>query len=128
MYKETLSLKEHQTNFDLKVKKDVERFEVMNVIKQDDSYFDTIPKLGDKFGPSYSTQMFKVKLMIPKRWIEADPDCEIHFIWNAGCEASLYNPKTGKHLSAITENVREVYHIKDGKKKNDLEDKDLVVS
>jgi hypothetical protein len=72
--------------------------------------------------------MFKVKLLIPKKWIEEDPNCEIHFVWNAGCEASLYNPKTGKHLSAITENVREVYHIKDGKSKNDLANPHLVVA
>ena len=128
LYKEKLTLKDNAAHFDLKVKKDVGRFEVMNVIKEPDSYFNEVPKLGDKFGPSYSTQMFKVKFHIPKKWIEADPNCEIHFNWNAGCEASLYNPKTGKHLSAITENVREVYHIKDGKTKNDLADPDLVES
>jgi hypothetical protein len=55
MYKKTITLKETPENFDLKVKKDAGRFEVMEVIKKDDSYFDTVPKLGDKFGPSYST-------------------------------------------------------------------------
>ena len=72
--------------------------------------------------------MFRVELAVPKKWIEADPNCEIHFIWAAGCEASLYNPKTGMHLQAITENVREVYHIKDGRDKNDLEEDGIVVS
>jgi len=72
--------------------------------------------------------MFRVELAIPKRWIDANPNCEIHFIWNAGCEASLYNPKTGKLLQAITENVREVYHIKDGKDKNDINEDGIVVS
>lgn len=95
--------------------------------KGEDAFPDQ-PKIGDKFGPSYSTQMFRVELAIPCEWLAKDPQCEIHFIWNGNCEASLYNPKTGKHLSAITENVREVYHIKDGKNKNDLDDPGLVVS
>ena len=66
--------------------------------------------------------------MIPTKWIEKDPNCEIHFIWNGSCEASLYNPQTGKHLSAITENVREVYHITDGKGKNDLQEPGILIS
>jgi hypothetical protein len=49
-------------------------------------------------------------------------------IWNCSCEASLYSLKSGKHLSAITENVREIYHIRDGKGKDDTSDPDLVVS
>jgi hypothetical protein len=72
--------------------------------------------------------MFLVDLIIPKKWIEADPNCEIHFIWNGSCEASLYNSKNGKHLQAITENVREIYHIKDGRDKDDLKDPDLLIS
>ena len=102
---------------------------MQKIVKEEDhaTFFDEVPKIGDKFGPSYSTHMFRVELAIPKRWIEEDPGCEIHFIWNADCEASLYNPKTVKHLSAVTHG-REEYHIKDGKQKNDLADPDLVVS
>ena len=81
------------------------------------TYFNEIPKIGDKFGPSYSTHMFRVELRIPKKWVT--DDAEIHFIWNGKCEASLYSPKNGKHLSAITENVREIYKIK-GPNRNDL--------
>jgi hypothetical protein len=55
MYKKKITLKESPENFNLKVKKDAGRFEVMEVIKKEESYFDIIPKLGDKFGPSYST-------------------------------------------------------------------------
>ena len=119
-YKERLEYtekSEHKEHFNIKVKKDVGRFDLQKIVKEEDhsTFFDEVPQIGDKFGPSYSTHMFRIELAIPKAWLSADPNCEIHFIWNAACEASLYNPKTGKHLSAITENVREVYHIKDGK-------------
>lgn len=39
----------------------------------------------------------------------------------------MYNLKTGKHLSALSENGRHVYHIKDGKYKNDLNEDGIVL-
>lgn len=74
--------------------------------------------------------MFLVTLQVPKKWLQDDPDCEIHWIWECGCEASIYNTKTGQHLSAFSENVRQVYHIKTGPKgkRNDLTDKSFIVA
>ena len=102
-----------------------------NFINQElDDEFE-VPQYGDKFGPSYSTHMFTVDLKIPKKWLE-NSDAEIHFIWEAECEASIYNRKTGKLLQALSqnENLRNYYHIKVGPKdsRNDAIDSDFIIA
>ena len=42
-------------------------------------------KLGDKFGPSWSTHFFRCKFVVPKAW-----KGEVHFLWDANCEACIY--------------------------------------
>jgi hypothetical protein len=68
---------------------------------------------------------------VPKKWL-SDPDAEIHFMWEAACEASLYNTQTGKHLQALSafEDPRCEYRIKVGPegKRNDLLDKSFVIA
>lgn len=49
----------------------------------------------------------------------------MHFIWNGKCEAAIYTIDGSRLLSAITENVREVYLIKRKGIKNDLTNKDI---
>lgn len=90
----------HEKHFDIRVKKNIGRFEIMNIIQNQDfnTYFNEIPKIDDKFGPAYSTHLFLVKLAVPRKWVMDDPNCEIHFIWESQCEASIYCPKTGRHL------------------------------
>lgn len=132
-YKETLDLEKDAVHFDVRVIKDAELFEVPKYVDQSASFetmFTEKPKYGDKFGPLYSTHMFWLRLTVAKKWLE-DPDAEVHFIWEAECEASLYNIETGRHLQALSqnENLRNVYHIKVGPcdRRNDLADKTIVV-
>jgi hypothetical protein len=84
----------------LKVRKNIGRFEIMDVISQNDfkNYFNETPKIEDKFGGAYTTHLFLVKLKVPKSWVVDDENCEIHFIWESQCEASIYAQKTGRHL------------------------------
>ena len=98
--------------------------EYVREVMEDNVFEEEVDKCGIKFGKSYSTHMFKVELKIPTGWAE-DPESEVHFRWNANCEASLYNPYTGKHLSALSSSGREVYKIKVAHRKNDLEDQEL---
>jgi hypothetical protein len=63
LYKEKLDLEKEPDHFDIRVIKNVERFEVPKFIKDRPNWeklFKDKPKYGDKFGPSYSTQMFWV--------------------------------------------------------------------
>ena len=99
MYKQKLKLDQDKTSFDIRVKRDVDRFELQNFIGDKfnkDIFPEKVEAYGAKFGPSYSTQMFRVELAIPVEWVTEES--EIHFLWNGSCEASLFNPKTGKHL------------------------------
>jgi hypothetical protein len=52
----------------LKVKKNIGRFEIMDVISQNDfkNYFNETPKIEDKFGGAYTTHLFLVNLKVPK--------------------------------------------------------------
>ena len=61
-------IEEEQKYFDLKVRRDIGRFEIMNIINNEDfsSYFNEIPKINDKFGGAYTTHLFLVKLGVPK--------------------------------------------------------------
>ena len=47
----------HQKHFNIKVRKDVGRFDIYKVINEEDhaTYFNEVPKIGDKFGGSYTT-------------------------------------------------------------------------
>ena len=73
LYKKVLDYGKDPNNFSLAVKKNVGRFDVPKVVQMDQAghqdYFDVVPKLGDKFGPSYDTHMFKVELKIPQEWL-----------------------------------------------------------
>jgi hypothetical protein len=57
---------------------------------------------------------------VPEEWLPEDK--EVHLIWNGKCEAAIYTIDGKKLLSAITENVREMYLIKRQGIKNDLKD------
>ena len=70
--------------------------------------------------------MFRVELSIPVKWVTKDS--EIHFKWNGSCEASLFNPITGRHLYGLSNDCRDTYKIKKGQVKNDLNDQNLVLS
>lgn len=121
MYKQKLSLEEHPESFDIRVKRDTGRFEVPHFLNgAADSFPEQVDKYGVQFGPSFSTHMFRVCLKVPKSWLTKQS--EIHFLWDGGCEGSLYNAETGKHLQGFSDQVRQVYHIKNGEGKNDLDD------
>lgn len=77
-------------------------------------------KEGDKFGKSWDTHWFKIKVEIPDEWLSDEK--EVHLLWNGKCEAALYNLDGSRLLQAFTENVRERYIIKRDGIKNDLLD------
>ncbi len=56
-------------------------------------------KIGDSFGPTWTTHWFKVVLQVPSDWLRDFP--EIHFIWNAEGEGMIYNTK-GKPVQGLT--------------------------
>jgi alpha-mannosidase len=66
-------------------------------------------KLGDSFGPSWSTHWFRVEIALPFSSIP------IHFRWDSGSEALLLNEK-GEPLQGLTGgdggDRRHVYPLK----------------
>lgn len=58
--------------------------------------FTTPAREGDKFGKSWDTHWFKLKLTLPDDWLAEDK--EVHLIWNSGCEASLFTLDGSKLL------------------------------
>jgi hypothetical protein len=87
------------------------------------SEFKEEAKIGDKFGKSWETHWFLIEIEIPEEWTKEDK--EVHFIWNGKCEAAIYDIKGSKLLSAITENVREVYLMKRPGVKDDFTDQSI---
>ncbi|CAB3990286.1 alpha-mannosidase 2C1-like [Paramuricea clavata] len=57
-------------------------------------------KVGDKFGPSWSTHWFKITAQIPEDW----RDEEVHFRWNSNSEAMVW--KDGKALQGLSGSER----------------------
>ena len=55
LYKETLKLEENPEHFDIRVKKNACHFDVSSYLNRGTVAFPDEVKLGDKFGPSYST-------------------------------------------------------------------------
>ncbi|XP_032228742.2 alpha-mannosidase 2C1 isoform X2 [Nematostella vectensis] len=53
-------------------------------------------KVGDAFGPTWSTHWFKVTIDVPSEWAEK----EVHLRWNSGSEAMVW--KDGKPLQGLT--------------------------
>ncbi|PNH11582.1 Alpha-mannosidase 2C1, partial [Tetrabaena socialis] len=45
-------------------------------------------KVGDKFGPSWTTHWFRVQARVPEAW---DGEGPLMFRWDSGCEAMLYS-------------------------------------
>ncbi|RKP33409.1 hypothetical protein BJ085DRAFT_32469 [Dimargaris cristalligena] len=44
-------------------------------------------KIGDSFGPTWSTHWFEVKVTIPEDWVNE----EVEFRWDADCEGLLWS-------------------------------------
>lgn len=42
-------------------------------------------RIGDSFGPSWSTHWFKITLTVPIEW-----HGEVHFLWDAACEGFIF--------------------------------------
>jgi alpha-mannosidase len=59
-------------------------------------------ELNEKFGPSWSTHWFEIKLKIPSEWKEK----EVHFIWDSECEALLWT-KDGHPIQAFVGSLGE---------------------
>jgi len=69
-------------------------------------YPSSTPVLEDgKYGGSWSTHWFFLTFSLPPSWLAQlqNPARRIHFLWDSGCEATLYNMQ-GKMLQAFTEN------------------------
>ena len=72
MYKEKLVFPLNKDHFNLTVKKNVGRHDVMSIVNSSDQealFSDEDPAIGHKFGPSYSTHMFRIQLGVPKIWL-----------------------------------------------------------
>jgi hypothetical protein len=64
----------------------------------------TAARIGDSFGPSWSTHWFKVEFTIPKAWtlsLSGDNTFAVHFVWDSGCEAALYDAH-GRLIQGLT--------------------------
>jgi hypothetical protein len=97
MYKEARSLTKNPESFDLRVKRDVGRFDHKSFVGAAKEMFpEQILKYGDSFGPSYSTHMWRIEVSVPKTWLTAES--HVHLVWDSMCEASLFCQKTGKYL------------------------------
>ena len=97
LYKESKSLKDNPESFDLRVKRNVGRFELSAFVgKQKEEFPEHITKYGDSFGPSYTTHMWRIEVSVPKAWLNSKS--EVHFVWDSMCEASLFCHKTGRYL------------------------------
>nr|CAG4651772.1 EOG090X04YD [Triops cancriformis] len=67
-------------------------------------------KIGDSFGPTWSTHWFKLVVSIPEKWVGK----EIHLCWNSSAEAMLWDAE-GNALQAYSgcpdRQIREEYVI-----------------
>lgn len=67
-------------------------------------------KKGDSFGESWTTHWFFVEFTIPAEWADlAAEEDECHFVWDSGCEASIYDYDTGSYLQAFSIPRRNYY-------------------
>jgi alpha-mannosidase len=107
----------------LKVIKNTGRFVSKSIVERINE-FQKDAHIGDHFGSSWTTHWFKIDITVPDEWL--DEDKEVHLLWNGKCEAAIYTIDGARLLSAITENVREIYLIKRKGIKDDL--KDLTVN
>ena len=72
-------------------------------------------KIGDKFGESWTTHWFFVEFTIPEEWDElAAEEDEFHFIWDSGCEATIYDYEHGTYLQGLS-TPRRYFYILDRK-------------
>lgn len=62
--------------------------------------------VGQRFGPTWSTHWFRVKMTIPASW----QGKEVHFRWGSGCEAMIYRPD-GSVIQGISPGYREEYIV-----------------
>ena len=79
-----------------------------------------LAKVGDKFGESWTTHWFFVEFTIPEEWdkLAAEED-EFHFIWDSGCEATIYDYETGMYLQGLSTPRRYFYILdRNGPKKH----------
>ncbi|XP_046852130.1 alpha-mannosidase 2C1-like isoform X2 [Xenia sp. Carnegie-2017] len=87
------------------------RFEYENVIKNKKD-FNTV-KVGDKFGPSWSTHWFKVTATIPEDWLNE----EVHFRWNSNSEAMIWYD--GRAVQGLSGSERTDYVLTESSTPNE---------
>ena len=69
----------------IQVIKDTGRIKFQEMVAIHDDYIET--KIGEQFGPTWSTHWFRVSFLIPQEW----QGNEIHFIWDSDSEATLWS-------------------------------------
>eukprot|EP00798_Chlamydomonas_sp_ICE-L_P019349 gene19349-25998_t len=67
-------------------------------------------KVGDSFGPSWSTHWFRVRIDVPPSWSKLDGP--LVFIWDSGSEAMVW--VDGEAMQGITDQRNEYTLLSDG--------------
>jgi alpha-mannosidase len=62
-------------------------------------------RVGDVFGPAWSTHWFRVEIAIPQEWAGQ----EVHLLWNSSSEACVW--QDGQPVQGLTGTMRPAYRL-----------------